>query len=484
MTASPGVDHRPTGSKTIEAPRIVVAAPRGKGGKTLATMALLLALSERGFKVTAFKNGPDFIDPSHHSAVAGTPSRNLDYVLMGGPSIQERCYRYSVGCDVALIEGNHGLYDSPDGRTEPGSTAHLAKLLQASVVLVIDGERANRTIGALVRGLCAFDSEVRLSAAILTNLVPRQFDRLTAIVEAEGVPVIGLLPRDEALAAAMPYRHLGLVPAEERASADLVPLLRERCVPRIDIPRLLELARRDSPPLLVRIPAESPEPPPRRARIGFLAGRPFTFYYPEMLERASQLGTVVRIDPETEGALPALDLLVIGGGFPEVYAAALERNRPLRAAVRQFAERGGRIYAECGGLMYLTRSITTAAGTFEMVGFLEGRTEQGTRPVAHGYATARVVRDSLIAPKGTVLRGHEFHYSRVALDRPYDLALAYERGVGLADGRDGIEAQNVYAHYLHLHPETYSVLDALLGPEAGRSGSPTATEPAPGTRGP
>lgn len=446
---------------TITLPRIVVTASKGKSGKTLATLALLAAFSKRGLRVSAFKNGPDYVDPSHHRAMLGSASRNLDYVLMG-PRVSERFYRYSAGSDLAVVEGNHGLYDSMDGRSEVGSTAQLAKLLGASVLLVVDGERANRTVGALVRGLRQFDPEVRLSAAILTNVVPRQFDRLSAVVEDEGLPVVGLLPREEEIAAAMPYRHLGLVPAEERESSRLLELVRERFAPRIDVDRLLEIARRDSAPVTVAVADEVAARPRTPARIGFLGGRPFTFYYPETVERASQLGSVVWIDPEVDGTLPPLDLLLIGGGFPEVHAEALERNRALRSAVRHFAEKGGRIYAECGGLMYLTESITTRDGTYDMVGAIDGATVHGERPVAHGYATAEVVRDTPIAPRGTVLQGHEFHYSKVVLGRPYDLALRYDRGTGLSDRRDGVQVGQVYAHYLHLHPASYSVLDALL----------------------
>jgi len=454
----------PSGSEkpsVLVIPRLVVSSTKGKGGKTLATMAILSALSRQGLKVCAFKNGPDFIDPSYHRAVLGNPSRNLDYVLMG-PAVVERFYRYSLGYDIAVVEGNHGLYDSMDGRTEVGSTAQMAKLLGAPVVVVLDGERLNRTVGALVRGLTQFDPDVHLRGAILTNVVPRQFDRLTAIVEAEGLPVVGIIPRSEEVARWMEYRHLGLTPAEERANGGLVDLVREQLGPRIDAARLLRIAREGSEPLPLRVPEARPPETTGTARIGVFGGRPFTFYYPEMLERASQLGTVVFVDPETDTTLPPLDLLLIGGGFPEVYADTLERNRSLRSAVRQFAERGGRVYAECGGLMYLTDSIVTSEGEYEMAGVIEAVTVHSKRPAAHGYATARVLRDIPIARAGTVLQGHEFHYSRVVLRRKYELSLTYDMGQGLSDKRDGIHVNNVYAHYLHLHPATYDVLSALL----------------------
>ncbi len=462
MTESPS-STEPREEVVITVPRLVVSSFKGRGGKTLATMALLSAFLKAGHRVAAFKNGPDFIDPGHHAAVSGAPSRNLDYILMG-TQVLERFYRYSSGCDLAVVEGNHGLYDSRDGRTELGSTAQLAKLLDAPVVLVVDGERANRTLGALVRGLRQFDPGVRCIGAILTNVVPRQFDRLTEIIEAEGLAVVGILPRDDTLAKAMEYRHLGLVPAAERGDAELVELIRQRFAPKIQVDRLLALAREGSPPVRLRIPQPLTSPVKTTTRIGFLTGRPFTFYYPETIERANQLGEVRLLDPETDSTLPPLDLLVIGGGFPEVYAETLEHNRSFRSSVRQFVEGGGKVYAECGGLMYLTDTIATPQGEYDMVGVIEGRAIQERRPIAHGYATARVLRDTLIAPRGSVLRGHEFHYSRVELRSPYELALEYERGAGLSNGRDGIQIRNMYAQYLHLHPSTYSVLDAILRP--------------------
>ncbi len=461
MTDPSAHSSGPEKNVVLTIPRLVVSSTKGKGGKTLATMAILSALSRQGLKVCVFKNGPDFIDPSYHRAVTGTPSRNLDYVLMG-PAVVQRFYRYSTGYDIGVVEGNHGLYDSIDGRSETGSTAQMAKLLGAPVVVVLDGERLNRTVGALVRGLTQFDPDVRLRGAILTNVVPRQFDRLTAIVEAEGLPVVGILPRNEELAQWMEYRHLGLTPMEERRSGGLVDLVHEQLGPRVDGARLLQIAQDGSEPIPLRAPEAPPSETTGKARIGVFGGRPFTFYYPETLERASQLGTVVFVDPETDGTLPPLDLLLIGGGFPELYADALERNRPLRSAVRQFAERGGRVYAECGGLMYLTDSIVTSEGEYEMTGVIEGVTVHSKRPAAHGYATARVLRDIPIARAGTVLRGHEFHYSRVVLQKNYELALAYDQGQGLSDRRDGIHIHNVYAHYLHLHPATYDVLSPLV----------------------
>lgn len=441
-------------------PRVVISSWKGKSGKTLAVMALIRALSKMGLKVSVFKVGPDYIDPSYHRAVSGSPSRNLDYVLMGA-GVVERFSRYSRGSDIALVEGDHGLYDSADGLTELGSTAQVAKLLGAPVVLVIDGERTNRTVGALVRGIKLFDPGVKVVGAILTNLVSRQVDRITRIVEAEGVAVIGHILRDERISEGMAYRHLGLTHAAELGGAWQDGVLRPEVLSTLDAGKLVSLAKEGSEVLLPFSTGDGPKAG-TPVKAGVLAGRPFTFYYPETIERLSNLGSVVFVDPEADQNLPEVDILLIGGGFPEVYASGLEANRALRSDIRRFVDRGGHVYAECGGLMYLTDSLVYNDREYDMVGAIQGATTLTRRPVAHGYAVAKVLSDTPIAPAGTTLKGHEFHYSRIALGREYDLALSYEKGSGIVGGRDGITVNNAYAHYMHLHPDTYDFVGAMV----------------------
>ncbi|MDG6988658.1 MAG: hydrogenobyrinic acid a,c-diamide synthase (glutamine-hydrolyzing) [Nitrososphaerota archaeon] len=444
----------------VAPPRVVISSWKGKSGKTLAVMALIYALSKKGLKVSVFKVGPDFTDPSYHRSVSGSPSRNLDYFLMGDDVVSRFC-KCSLGSDIALIEGDHGLYDSVDGSSELGSTAQVAKLLGAPVVLVVDGERINRTAGALVRGLKLFDPGVNVAGAILTNLVERQVEKLTRAVEAEGLTVVGHILRDDRIREAMAYRHLGLTHAAEFNGTRLTGVLRPEVVSALDVDKLTGIAKEASGALQVPSLGE----PPRTAtpvKAGVLTGKSFTFYYPETIERLGALGSVAFVDPENDQSLPDVDLLFIGGGFPEIYARELEANKALRSDVKRFVEAGGHVYAECGGLMYLTESLAYDNQEYDMVGAIQGVTTVTGRPMAHGYAVAKVLKDTPIAAAGTTLRGHEFHYSRITLGKEYELALSYEKGTGIVGGRDGICVGNAYAHYMHLHPVTYDFVGAMV----------------------
>ncbi|MGC9227302.1 cobyrinate a,c-diamide synthase [Caldivirga sp.] len=444
----------------LTVPRLVVSSYKGKSGKTLVTLAVAYALTKAGFTPSIFKAGPDYIDASLHGLITGLPSRNLDYVLMGY-GIVERLHKYSMGSDLALIEGVAGLYDSPSGIDEYGSTAQLSKVLKAPVLLVINGERINRTAGALIRGLRQFDPSVKLVGAVLTNVTSRQVDKLTRIIEEEGLSVVGFIPRDEEVEEALRYRHLGLIHAREMNKEWLINVI-DKVSRNINTDAVLELAKEYSEPLKLNLNIDDSIPITRGApKIGIMAGRAFTFYYPETIEEAYTLGNVKFIDPERDSELNDIDVLLIGGGFPEVYAKGLESNRALRSSVRRFVEKGGYLYAECGGLMYLTSSIIYNNNEYEMTGVIDALTIMLSKPIGHGYSSARVIKDTPIAPKGTVLRGHEFHYSKLILKSEYELTIEYERGVGV-NGRDGFLINNAYAHYLHVHPYTFNVLNNII----------------------
>ena len=441
-------------------PRLMISSYKGKSGKTLVTLAIAYALSKAGFTPLLFKTGPDYIDASLHSLITGSPSRNLDYILMGY-GIIERLHKYSGGSDVALIEGVAGLYDSPSGIDEYGSTAQLSKILKAPVLLAINGERINRTAGALVRGLRQFDPNVKLVGVVLTNVAPRQVDKLSRIIEGEGLSVVGFIPSDEEVEEVFKYRHLGLMHAREVDREWLMNVI-ERVSVNINAEAILKLAKEYSEPVKLSLNTNNTIPIIKGApKIGIMSGRVFTFYYPETIEEAYTLGSVKFIDPEKDGELSGIDILLIGGGFPEIYARGLEGNRALKSSVRRFIERGSYLYAECGGLMYLTNSIIYNNNEYEMTGVIDASTIMLSKPVGHGYASARVIKDTPIASRGTELRGHEFHYSKIILKGNYDLVLEYERGVGV-NGRDGFLINNAYAHYLHIHPYTYSVLSSIV----------------------
>jgi cobyrinic acid a,c-diamide synthase len=443
-----------------EKPRLIIASYKGKAGKTTATLAIAMALIKAGYKVSMFKVGPDFIDPSYHTALTGEPSRNLDYILMGSEGIIRRFYRYSRDSNIVVIEGVSGLYDSVDGITEDGSTAQVAKLLRAPVILVINGERINRTVRALIRGLRDFDPEVKIMGAVLTNINQRQVDKLSRAVEDEGLEFVGFIPRSDDVEELMQYRHLGLVHAQEMDKVRIISVINE-ISKYIDVNKLVSIAKESEPIAFEQDNVNTGNAYSRSIKIGVVLGRAFTFYYPETIEKAQEIGDVKFLDPEIDQEIGNLDLVVIGGGFPEIYGQYLEKNRAFRSDLRRFIDRGGYVYAECGGLMYLTSSIVYNNEEYEMVGAIDAVTIMHRKPVWYGYATAKIIRNTPIGDSGTILKGHEFHYSSIILRGRYEMAIRYERGAGI-NGLDGILVNNAYAHYLHIHPETYDVLSHIL----------------------
>lgn len=443
-------------------PRLVISSYKGKNGKTTVTLALVYALMRAGYRVSMFKVGPDYIDPSYHAVVANKPSRNLDYVLMGNRVIT-RFYKYSLNSDIAIIEGVSGLYDSIDGISELGSTAQIAKLLKAPIVLAINGERINRTVRAIIRGLKDFDRDVKIVGAVVTNVNQRQLDKLRSAVEDEGLDFLGYIPRNDDLEDTMQYRHLGLIHAEELNRQRLIDVFKDASR-FIDINRVVKVAKEYSEPLDLRNYADldTSKIISNEIRVGILGGRAFTFYYPETIERIQAFTNNVKfIDPEVDQELGDLDLLLIGGGFPEVYGESLERNKSLRFNILKFIDSGGYLYAECGGLMYLTDSIIYNNEEYEMVGAIDAITIMHRKPMWYGYARARIIKDSVIGSAGTVLMGHEFHYSSLVLRGNYEFVIKYERGIGV-NGFDGFQINNAYAHYLHIHPDTYDVIGRVL----------------------
>ncbi len=409
-------------------PRVVISAPKGMSGKTIISLGIMYGLAKRGLKIAPFKIGPDYIDPSYHKVAAGRPGRNLDVMLMGVEGVKKRFVKYAAGSDVAIIEGVLGLYDSVDGVTETGSTAQVAKILKAPVILVLNGERVNRTLRAVVRGLKAFDPQVDIAGVVLTNVTPRQAEKLVKSIPEEGVEVVGVVPKSKKISEAFSYRHLGLVPVDERLdSSGIVEVLENYVLPHLDLDAVLSIAKRAGE---VEADLSDESPKPLGCKIGVIMDRAFTFYYPELLEEAASLGHLIFLDSLRDQEVPPVDVVVVGGGFPEVMAEGLERNRPFRRALLKYIEGGGRLYAECGGLMYMTSSIIIDRSEYEMVGALDAVTVMLERPVGKGYAWGEVVGETPIAPVGARIIGHEFHYSKDNIERP-KLAIRLERGVGV-----------------------------------------------------
>jgi cobyrinic acid a,c-diamide synthase len=432
-------------------PRLVIAGTAGDSGKTLVAMGLLAAWREQGLHPRAFKKGPDYIDPAWLGFAAGAPCRNLDTYLQPRDRLLAALSEHASS-RVNVVEGNRGLLDGVDV-AGTHSTAALAALIQAPVVLVVNARKVTRTVAAPVAGCQALAPEVRISGVVLNQVSGSRHERLArrAVEELAGVPVVGALPRLEG--DLLPGRHLGLVPPEEHPRAgeireQLAGLLRTHA----DLGQMLSLAEA-APPLEGVSPPQQPRARAVRARVGVFMDSAFTFYYPENLEALEEAGAeLVRISGLEAVALPEVDALYLGGGFPETHAARLAARESLHAAVREAVEDGLPIYAECGGLIFLSRSLTCGGQRHSMAGVLPVDLELCARPQGHGYVEVEVDRPNRFFTRGMCFRGHEFHHTRISGDLSgVDTALQVRRGTGCGDGRDGIVYKNVFAGYTHIH---------------------------------
>ncbi|MFE7095373.1 cobyrinate a,c-diamide synthase [Streptomyces erythrochromogenes] len=439
-------------SYRFDVPRLVVAAPSSGSGKTTVATGLMAAFAERGLAVSPHKAGPDYIDPGYHALATGRPGRNLD-AFMCGPELVAPLFAHgAAGCDLAVVEGVMGLYDGAAGRGELASTAQVAKLLRAPVVLVVDASSQSRSVAALVHGFASFDPQVRLGGVILNKVGSDRHEvMLREALEEAGMPVLGVLRR--APQVATPSRHLGLVPVAERQADALaaVAALAEQVRAGCDLDALMALAR-TAPPLSCEpwSPAAAhtgsgAAAPHGRPVVAVAGGPAFTFSYAEHTELLTAAGAeVVTFDPLRDEALPeGTGGLVIGGGFPEVYAPELSANGALREAVSAFAAAGGPVAAECAGLLYLARSLDGKP----MCGVLDADARMSER-LTLGYREAVAVSDSSLAAAGTRLRGHEFH--RTVIEPGAGAAPAWgfthpERRV------EGFVQDGVHASYLHTH---------------------------------
>lgn len=432
--------------------RLVLAAPQGRSGKTTVTLGLCAALAARGLVIQPFKKGPDYIDPSWLTEAAGRPCRTLDpFFMVSAEGLRQAFIRGAQGADLSLIEGNHGLYDSLDDDGS-GSTAAVARILGAPIILVVNAARMSRSAAALIHGYQTFEPETNIAAVILNNVAQGRHEaKLRSAIERHcGLPVVGVLPHSEALT--IPDRHLGLVPrAENETLTPAIKACRQAAEQYLDLEAIVAIARA-VPPLPHELePIHSKVNP--TVRLGVIRDRAFTFYYPENLEALMDAGAeLVFIDALSEPGLPHVDGLYIGGGFPEMFMEELAANTGLRQNIRTAAEAGLPIYAECGGLMYLARRIFWRQRAFEMVGALPCDVEMTNRPQGHGYVLAEIKAANPFLPLGATLRGHEFHHSQV-VNLAEGITFAYQlaRGQGCGRGCDGLVYRNILAAYTHLH---------------------------------
>ncbi|GGL82917.1 hydrogenobyrinate a,c-diamide synthase [Streptomyces fumigatiscleroticus] len=426
-------------------PRLVVAAPSSGSGKTTVATGLMAALAGRGLAVSPHKVGPDYIDPGYHALATGRVGRNLDAYLCGPELVAPLFLHGARGCDIAVVEGVMGLYDGAAGEGELASTAQVAKVLRAPVVLVVDASSQSRSVAALVHGFVSWDPEVRVGGVILNKVASdRHEELLRQALEAAGVPVLGVLRRSAPVQT--PSRHLGLVPVAERraAAVEAVAAMAAQVSAGCDLQALVALAHGAG--ALPDAPWEPPVAVPEERAVVAVAGGPaFTFSYAEHTELLTAAGAeVVVFDPLRDEELPeGTDGLVIGGGFPEVYAEELSANEPLRKSVAALAERGAPVAAECAGLLYLCREIDGRP----MCGVL-GASARMTERLTLGYRDAVAVGDSVLAAAGTRMRGHEFH--RTVVEPGAGAAPAW--GVRSPRSRvEGFVQRGVHASYLHTH---------------------------------
>ncbi|MDK2743521.1 MAG: cobyrinate a,c-diamide synthase [Nitrospira sp. BO4] len=458
----------------VDYPRLVIAGTSSGVGKTTATLGILAALRERGRRVQPFKVGPDFIDPSHHRAATGCSSRNLDGWMLGGDLNRSIFARAAADAEISIIEGMMGLFDGSSPLNEVGSTAELAKQVNAPVLLVVDGSAMARSAAAMVGGYARFDPELRV-AGVLFNRVGSEghYQLLKAAVEqSTDVVSVGYLRSDPAMT--ISDRHLGLVMAMEQGGDQLYHRLAMAALETVNLDRIEALAHScGTLPGSVSQPAIKSHG--RTVRIGVAQDRAFCFYYPDNLELLEAAGAeLVRFSPLNDDVLPDVEMLYLGGGYPELYGEELAKNASMRAAIKRFAERGGVIYGECGGLMYLTESIRDFDGrSHAMVGVFPVETAMRKHGLTLGYRTVECSRRSILGEAGVTARGHEFHYSTLVAREPLQYACTLSDAEGSSKGKDGLTRHNVLALYTHLHfasqPQIGTALVNAARHSAGRT---------------
>ena len=436
--------------------KILISAPFGRSGKTSFSIGLTRALSRKGYRVQTFKKGPDFIDPSWLSMSSGRPCRNLDLFMMDKETILGSFIRNSSDVDISIIEGAMGLYDGID-YLGTGSTAEIAKIIDSPIIFVLPVQRITRSSAALIKGYVEFDKEIDIKGVILNKVArERQKNLIINALKHYNLPdVLASFPKDDKRLS-IPDRHLGLIPAKERLELNSVI---DRFADAVD-----EHMNWD---LFFDIAEEPVELSSRFGddltghdlfsdiKIGILQDVSFSFYYPEVFDFLKMSGAKIEIiNSLSDNCLPDIDVLYIGGGFPEVFAKELEENDSLRMSIKEFGENNNPIYAECGGLMYLSDFIENDGNKYNMVGLLPFGIHMDKKPVGHGYEEVEVFEENSFFPSGTRIRGHEFHHSSVSLNRSADIKFSMKvlRGNGIMNKLDGVLYKRVMASYLHIHP--------------------------------
>jgi cobyrinic acid a,c-diamide synthase len=438
--------------------QILITGDRSGSGKTSITLALAALLSQK-HRVQTFKVGMDYIDPSYLAAVSRRPCRNLDSYTLSTTQVRD-IFRFGCrGADMAIVEGVRGLYEGAEALSDTGSTAAIAKMLDLPVVLVVSAQSITRSAAAIVRGFQAFDPDVRIAGVILNNIKggSHKDKALTAIEHYCGVPVIGAVPRMEEMQLAM--RHLGLVPYREGSGQGdfdaRIATITDMIGRYVDLDRFVSLMKEAE--VDERLPKSFSRSTVRDIRIGVALDEAFNFYYADLFDILHTLGADYVPFSPLHDRLPEADGYIIGGGYPELFIRELEANSRIREAVREVSNNGTPVYAECGGLMYLTDRIVLRKGwrgseeeaAAGMCGVFFGETRMPARRIV-SYVEGTSDAES---PMGRAsFRGHEFHYSEVVLDRNTRFSYRLSRGIGIHKELDGAVINNTLGSYTHLHP--------------------------------
>jgi cobyrinic acid a,c-diamide synthase len=441
-------------------PRLMIAGTSSGAGKTTIATAVMFSLARRGYRVQPYKAGPDYIDPGYHTAATGRICRNLDSWLLNEGAVRELFIRSARRADLSLVEGVMGLYDGI-GSTSEASSAHIAKILHLPVLLVLNVQSMACSAAAMVLGYQQMDPLVRLAGVVLNRVGGERHYRLVkeAIEDRCRIPVVGYVPRETKVN--LPERHLGLLPtAEKNELAEYLAALAVAVGEGLDLEQVVDIARRADPLPVTEGNIFSSTPAGTEVRIGIARDEAFNFYYQDGLDLLAHLGAeLVSFSPLRDHCLPEnLAGLYLGGGFPEMFLEALAENHTFRSSLKEAVACGLPVYAECGGLMYLSEAIVDFEGReYPAAGVIPGRCRMEKKRAALGYVTARVLNDNVLAPAGALLRGHEFHYS--VWEEPdvpgFCRAYRLERAMGTAGVEDGLVRGNLLASYVHLHLAGY-----------------------------
>ena len=443
--------------KELKIPRLVVAGATSGVGKTSITSAIIYGIKKRGYSVQAFKVGPDYIDPSYLSAISGNDTRNLDVWLMGENELVQSFVKNSTS-DISIIEGVMGYYDGFGGKTNYASTHHVASLVKSPTILVLDASKAARSIAATALGFAKFHRNSRIVGIILNKIGSKKHENMCKQALANlKVPILGSILKNSE---SMESRHLGLIPVKEQKSLqNKIRKISREISESLDIDKILQICK--NAPQLPKVQQKKFKNP--TATVAVALDSSFNFYYHDNLEALRREGAKLKFfSPVSDKKIPKCDLIYIGGGFPEVLGQSLERNTTMRNLIKKHAEEGMPIYAECGGLMYLTKSISFGKKKYKMVGLFDAETQM-TKKMTLNYTEGRITSNCLISSPAK-FRAHEFHYSKIS-NLAKDAKLVYDLkiGEGISGKKDALSEYNTLASYCHLYFDSAKYASRLIG---------------------